>query len=82
MPAEDPGRPWSELRDTGLLWLINSAVLHPRGFALAIHINDAGESTGWSLIGDGSEPWYFTDDAESDDCFTRVTALLSAGREV
>lgn len=29
-------RPWSDLRDSGLLWLINTTVLHPRGYAMGI----------------------------------------------
>ena len=54
----DP-RPFSELRDTGLLWLFNRVVFHPRGYALAIH-SDAerdGSALGWSIMGDGTEPW-------------------------
>jgi len=51
-------RPFSELRDTGLLWLVNTAVFHPRGFALAL-VFDGGEAVGWELTGDGTEPWMF-----------------------
>lgn len=52
-------RPFHELRDEGLLWLINTSVFHPRGYALALHLNDDGEATGWTLLGDGSEAWTF-----------------------
>jgi hypothetical protein len=68
--------------DTGLLWLINASVLHPRGFALAIHVED-GVATGWSLMGDGEEPWRFAveewpDDVPTvDDRFAAVKELLS-----
>jgi hypothetical protein len=52
------------LRSTGLLWLINASVFHPRGFALALTMRD-GRAVGWSLLGDGSEPWRFGDDTDS-----------------
>lgn len=57
-PAEDV-RSFDELRETGLLWLINRVVMHPRGYALAIHHDEAGHASGWSVIGDGTEPWSF-----------------------
>lgn len=57
-------RPISELRDSGLLWLINRVVFHPRGFALALHAGDSGVITGWSLQGDGSEAWSFPEERE------------------
>jgi hypothetical protein len=60
-----PPKPLSELRDTGLLWLINRVVFHPRGFALALITDEAGTVTGWNLLGDGSEAWAFS--AERDD---------------
>ena len=71
--------PWADLRDCGLLWLINRCVLHPRGFALAIHYDGAGNAAGWALLGDGSEPWAFAMDDEEDDCFRRVQELLAPG---
>lgn len=79
------GRPFSELRDTGLLWLVNKAVFHPRGFALALFIDDDGEATGWKLEGDGSEPWRYEgstpDGVPLDDAgFARVEAFLASLR--
>lgn len=59
-------RPFSELRDAGLLWLINRQVFHPRGWALALHTDDEGNTVGWSLMGDGVEPWNFKDGEEND----------------
>lgn len=67
---EIPDRPmpirrnFSALSDTGLLWLINTTVFHPRGYAIALIYpkydgEDAPEPIGWWIIGDGSEPWYF-----------------------
>jgi hypothetical protein len=76
VPIGDRGRPFEELRDTGLVWLFNTTVLHPRGYALAIHLADDGEATGWSLLGDGSEPWAFAcDDATRDMLDERFQAI-------
>jgi hypothetical protein len=76
----DPGRPFAELRDAGLLWLVNRTALHPRGFALALHFDQEGNATGWSLLGDGTEPWAFLMDKEEDHCFARAEATLAARR--
>lgn len=82
-PAERPAnttdaRPWSELRDSGLLWLINAAVLHPRGFALALVADVDGNFLGWDLLGDGSEPWEY--DRQMDERFAAVEATFAAAR--
>lgn len=86
-PEPDPaGRPFADFRPTGLLWLINTTVFHPRGYALAMHFDDAGEATGWSLMGDGTEPWTMGDPPEDqrpegyatvDELFLAAKALLS-----
>jgi hypothetical protein len=83
-------RPFAELRDSGLLWLLNRVVFHPRGYALALHFEGAapelGECTGWSLMGDGSEPWSMGDPSQGDiargakteaELFDLVKALLA-----
>jgi hypothetical protein len=74
---EDQPRPFAELRDTGLLWLINRAALHPRGTALALHTDGAGDVTGWSLLRntDGA-PWSF-DPATDADGYARAEATLA-----
>jgi hypothetical protein len=47
----------------GLLYLVNTSVLHPRGYALTLHVDDAtGEPIGLSVTGDGTEPWCFAYD--------------------
>lgn len=64
-PTFDAGRPFNELRDSGLLWLINRVVFHPRGYALGLAYEphpdhplvSGGTVTGWTLQGDGSAPW-------------------------
>lgn len=79
MPDERPPvRPWSELRDSGLLWLINRCVLHPRGYALTLVFRD-GEAVGWYLQGDGREVWQMAGD--EDDEFSRAEATLRPADE-
>lgn len=66
---QDQARPFVELTDSGLLWLINRVVFHPRGFALALVIRD-GVAVGWNLLGDGSEVWRF--EGNEDHSFDQV----------
>jgi len=67
---------WEELRSSGLLWLINTTVLHPRGYALAL-IQLGGSIVGWRLLGDGSEPWQFAEnDPGLDGCFRAIKELM------
>jgi hypothetical protein len=66
-------RPFEDLSTSGLLWLINRTVFHPRGYALAITVTD-GKAVGWALLGDGSEPWQFGSD--ENDNFRRAEATL------
>lgn len=44
-----------DLIEDGLLWLINTTVFHPRGFALG-YTPETGE---FELWGNGDEPWEF-----------------------
>lgn len=69
--------PWWELSTSGLLWLINRTVFHPRGLALTVHA-DGDTAYGWSLVRtpDG-EPWQF-DDATDADGRERAEATLAA----
>lgn len=65
--------------DTGVLWAINKALFHPRGFALTIQIEDDGTASGWFLQGDGTECWSMTE--EMDDAgFAAFEAFLEAHR--
>lgn len=71
-------QPFSQLRDSGLLWLINATVFHPRGFALSLHVNDENECTGWSLMGEGREPWRFElDDETWENLFHKAKEALT-----
>jgi len=68
------------LHDTGVLWLINRVVFHPRGFALAVEYGeDSKEPLGWSIQGDGKEPWRF-EGVDEDDLFTAFEAVLEHAR--
>ncbi|MEV6413862.1 hypothetical protein [Kribbella sp. NPDC051718] len=62
------------LRDTGVLWLVNRAVFHPRGVALALHLGTTGGVIGWSLVAspDGSP---FTFDGTTIDEAARMQAV-------
>lgn len=72
--AARPTRAFEELRTHGLLWLINTTVFHPRGYALALQLQD-GVATGWRLLGDGSEPWTFGETLDAE--FAASEAFLA-----
>lgn len=78
--TDDQARPFEDLRPTGLLWLINTTVFHPRGYALALYLDDDGQALGWSLMGDGTEPWTMGDPPEGypslDELFTAAKQLM------
>ncbi len=81
----DSVRPFNELIDSGVLWLVNASALHPRGIALALHTDDEGEVIGWSLQStpDGS-PFVFPDGAqivERKMAVERLIAYTIAGGE-
>jgi hypothetical protein len=62
---------WTALVDSGLLWLINRSVFHPRGYALAV------SEDGWDLLGDGTDPWHFElPEGMEDELFQKVKELL------
>lgn len=68
----------SELSPSGLLWLINRVVFHPRGLALALNAEDDGEITGWLLLAaDEGEPFSFPD-RDDETGYKRAEATLRA----
>lgn len=74
-------RPFEDLGPSGLLWLINTSVLHPRGYALAIHFDEERHATGWSIVGDGTERIWFAEEGwpegrTPDYSFRAVKELL------
>lgn len=69
-------RPLIDLSNTGLLWMINRNVFHPRGYALGLSLDENLEVNGWVINGDGTEPYTF--DIESDkECFAEAEAFLA-----
>lgn len=52
-----------EFRDSGMLWLVNTAVMHPRGYAIAVTVAEDGTPLVLSVVGDGTEPWCFDSDS-------------------
>jgi hypothetical protein len=79
--AVSGGRRFDELSASGLLWLINRAVFHPRGFALGLVHGADGKVTGWTLLGDGKEPWHYEDSGSEDRRFAAAEATLKAVRD-
>jgi hypothetical protein len=76
-PAGNP-LPFSDLSESGLLWLINRVVFHPRGFALQLAQRESdGEITGWRLAGDGSGAWRMDGDEPE---FAAAEATFEAAR--
>lgn len=74
--ARDPVRALAELPESGLLWLINAVVFHPRGVALALRRTATGEIVGWQLLGDGSDPWQFVPGPEIDSLFLAANKTI------
>lgn len=70
--------PIQNLRDTGLLWLINRVVFHPRGFTLGMVYTYDGEFLHWVLIGNGMDPWRF--DGDEDEAFRKVEELFEKAK--
>ncbi len=58
-----------QMAETGLLWLVNRVVFHPRGFALALDYGDGeDEPRGWSIVAaeDGLFSFGLPDQMEHD----------------
>ncbi len=78
---EKPPQPFEALREFGVLWAINRYVFHPRGYALAITLDEDGSALGWQILGDGSEPWYFPSEEEEFRAFNEtLDGLRGKGR--
>ena len=69
-------RDFKQLSDSGMLWLINRVVFHPRGFSLTLHV-DNGVALGWSIQGNGKEVWTFSTE-DDDESFASANATLQA----
>lgn len=72
-----PAFDFRRLSEYGVLWLVNRAVFHPRGFALSlVYADGEPEPYGWTIEGDGTEPWRFDEDLVEDQRFEAVRDLL------
>jgi hypothetical protein len=69
-----------DLHESGLLWLINRVVFHPRGYALGMALDANHQPLGWVLQGDGREPWVFVVDNEQA-LFDAAQATLAPRRD-
>ncbi|MFF6985604.1 hypothetical protein [Streptomyces sp. NPDC010273] len=71
-------QPLDGLSDSGLLWLINRSVFHPRGLALALNREEDGTITGWLLLAAAEgEPFSFPDRDDTTG-YQRAEATLRA----
>jgi hypothetical protein len=78
--AQAPGelQPLSALRESGLLWLINRVVFHPRGLALALYQEEGGQITGWQMLAAAEgEPYSFSN-RDDETGYRRAEATLRA----
>lgn len=66
---------FSELEKSGLLWMINRYIFHPRGFTFGLVPNDKGEITGWAILGHGKECYKFTPEMDDMGFLTAETFL-------
>lgn len=78
--------PFEDFQANGLLWLVNRVVFHPRGYALAFHKTCAGTISGWSMLGDGTETWSFSDtpgqdQPTEDELFDAVNSFLASVKD-
>lgn len=68
-------RSFDEMVETGVLWAINRTLFHPRGYALTFHYDAVNDLTGWSVQGDGTEAWSFTEETD-DEKFAEFESFL------
>jgi hypothetical protein len=68
------GRIDVDLLDDGVLWLINSAVFHPRGYALGYE----AASGRFQMLGVGREPWVYDEETAKEKHAALEAMLLRA----
>jgi len=68
------------IKESGLLWLINRQVFHPRGYALALDCDpNTREVFGWQLLGAGKEVWNFEPGTENE-LFESANRILGGSK--
>lgn len=74
---------WAHLSDSGLLWYINRALLHPLGYALSIDGGAADtdqDALGWCLHSTDGEVISFAPDTDEDAKLAALEQLLATAR--
>jgi len=66
---------FNELEKSGLLWLINRIVFHPRGFVLGLIPDENGNIIGWTVVGEGKNPLVFNPEMDEMGFLTAETFL-------
>lgn len=79
VPASATARSFDDLRASGLLWLINRVVFHPRGYALGFVYHE-GELAGWQIQGDGTDPFRYAGDIDEHDLMRAAERELGGRR--
>lgn len=78
---DDTIHPFADLRPTGLLWLINATVFHPRGLAMALEFHKDGTAMGWSLqVAGPGEPFTFLDCPEVDAAYVNAERTMAEAK--
>lgn len=70
---------FNELEKSGLLWMINRYIFHPRGFTFGLVPDERGNMTGWALLGTGKECYKFMSDMD-DMGFLAAETFLAKKR--
>jgi hypothetical protein len=81
--SHDGWRLLGDLLDTGIVWLLNTAFLHPLGYAFAITYGPDGTAY-WMIIGDGAEAFtmFTTYDAQLGIDHGADPALMSRAIDI
>lgn len=66
---------FNELENSGLLWLINRTVFHPRGFTFGLVPDANGNMVGWAVVGDGKKCQKFDTEVDEIGFLTAETFL-------
>ncbi|TFC45885.1 hypothetical protein [Cryobacterium shii] len=59
----EESQPLEYLIDSGLLYWINREAFHLHGFALVLDSDEAGQVTGFRMVGQGREPMSYAHEA-------------------
>lgn len=66
---------FNDLENSGLLWMINRFIFHPRGFTFGLVPDEHGNIIGWTVLGDGKTCQRFLPDMDEMGFLTSETFL-------